>query len=100
MKSPETASNFDLDYLCRLARLSLSNAEKAAFSEQLDSILKYVKRLEEVDVSGVEPMAHGTPVDNVMDNDLATEPMEREGLIANAPDAEDGQVRVPRVIEA
>lgn len=99
MASTETESAFDLDYLCRLSRLSLSEAERTAFSGQLDAILNYVRRLEGIDVSGVEPMAHGTLVYNVMDEDLAVEPMPRAGLLENAPDAEEGQIRVPRVIE-
>lgn len=99
MKTPEGSPEFDLDYLCRLARLSLSGSEVAEFGGQLDSILNYVRRLESVNVDGVEAMAHGTAIYNVMDEDAVDDPLDRGGFLSNAPESEDGQVRVPRVIE-
>ncbi|MGF1531922.1 MAG: Asp-tRNA(Asn)/Glu-tRNA(Gln) amidotransferase subunit GatC [Puniceicoccaceae bacterium] len=98
--SGESQETFDINYLTKLARLSLDEDEVRAFSGQLANILNYVERLSGVNVEGVEPMAHGTPLYNVLDADETVVPMAREGLLGNAPDSEDGQIKVPRVIEA
>ena len=93
------ASPLDVDYVARLARIELTEEEKLRFGEQLGQILAFAKRLEEVDLNGVEPMAHGAPVFNVWDEDVAAEPLDRSALERNAPDWRDGEVVVPRVIE-
>jgi aspartyl-tRNA(Asn)/glutamyl-tRNA(Gln) amidotransferase subunit C len=89
--------------VARLARLSLSSEEAEGLRGDLARILDYVAKLEEVDVSGVEPLAHPVPLEmllrEVSPGELeADEALAREDLLANAPD-EDGQTfRVPPVL--
>ena len=58
-------SEFDIKYVANLARIALTPEEEARLGSQLGDILGYVKKLEELDVSDVEPMAHAVPLDNV-----------------------------------
>ena len=68
MSSP---SDLNLDYVANLARLALTEEEKREFARQLGDILHYVEKLRQVDVTGVEPMAHASPVFNVWAADVA-----------------------------
>jgi len=88
-----------LERLCILARLSLSDREKARLGPQLERIVGYVEQLSAVDVEGVEPMAHAIPMENVLREDVAAEPSDREEILRTAPSARLGQVVVPLVIE-
>jgi len=97
MKKEE--QEIDLDRLCVLARLSLSPEEKEKLGPQLARIIGYVEQLKEVDVEGVEPMAHAIPLENVFRKDEATPLVEREDYLRNAPASRAGQVVVPKVIE-
>ncbi len=96
MKQGDT---IDLDRLCGLARLSLSEDEKARLGPQLERIVGYVEQLSSVDVDGVEPMAHALPLENVLREDCATAPLDRSEFLRNAPASRAGQVVVPPVIE-
>src|SRR5690625_595939 len=66
--------SIDIDYVASLARLALTDDEKKLFSEQLGEVLTYMHKLDEVDVEGVEPMAHAFPAKNVWEEDKAAEP--------------------------
>ena len=57
-------SEFDIKYVANLARIALNPEEEERLGSQLGDILGYVKKLEELDVSDVEPMAHAVPLDN------------------------------------
>ena len=59
-------SEFDIKYVANLARIALTHEEEARLGSQLGDILGYVKKLEELDISDVEPMAHAVPLDNVL----------------------------------
>jgi len=89
----------DLDRLCVLARLSLSEDEKEKLGPQLGRIIGYVETLSEVDVDGVEPMAHAIPLQNVLREDRASDLVDRDVFLQNAPAARSHQVVVPPVIE-
>lgn len=89
----------DLDRLCALARLSLEPEEKEKLGPQLARIIGYVEHLKEVDVDGVEPMAHAIPLENVLREDVASELVDREKYLRNAPDSRADQIVVPPVIE-
>ena len=65
------APAFNLEYVANLARLALSAAEQRKIAQQLGDILQYVEKLKQVDVTGVEPMAHAAPVFNVWAADVA-----------------------------
>ena len=94
-----TDPNLNLDYVANLARLALTDAEKATFAAQLGDILHYVEKLKQVDVSGVEPMAHASPVFNVWDADEARPGLPVEAALRNAPAQRQNMVVVPKVVE-
>lgn len=85
-------------HVAKLARLSLDPDEVDRFTRQLNDILAYVEKLQEVDTQGVPPMAHAVPVYNVFREDEATPSLPREEGLANAPAQEEGTFVVPRVI--
>ena len=92
-------AHMDVDYVARLARIELSAEEKERFSGQLDRILEYFEKLNAVDVSGVEPMAHAMPLYNVWRADAAEEGFAPEEALANAPAQRDNQIIVPKVVD-
>lgn len=88
----------EVEHVALLARLSLSEAEKEKFASQLSTILDYADKLNLLTTDGVEPLTHILPISNVMRSDEATPSMPREEIISNAPLAEDGQYKVPKII--
>ncbi|MEO0509580.1 MAG: Asp-tRNA(Asn)/Glu-tRNA(Gln) amidotransferase subunit GatC [Verrucomicrobiota bacterium] len=95
-----TKPHIDIDYVANLARIELSDDEKAKLGGQLDDILGYFEKLNAVDVDGVEPMAHAQAVYNVWrEGDEAGETYAPEVLKKMAPEFRDGQVVVPKVVE-
>jgi aspartyl-tRNA(Asn)/glutamyl-tRNA(Gln) amidotransferase subunit C len=92
-------SDFNIEYVANLARLALTDAEKQRFSRQLGDILHYVEKLKQVDVAGVEPMAHASPVFNVWQADVARPGLPVEQALRNAPEQRDHQMVVPKVVE-
>lgn len=93
------SEKIDIDYVARLARIDLTDEEKQTFTAQLEDILAYVEKLNSVDVSGVEPMAHAFPLENVLDEDVPHDPLPVEDALRNAPAQRDNQVVVPKVVE-
>lgn len=89
----------DVEHVARLARLSLTDGEKARLRQELDAILAYVDALRALDTEGVEPTAHVLPVVNVMREDEPRPCLPAETMLANAPDRSGPFVRVPRIIE-
>ncbi|MBP3965468.1 MULTISPECIES: Asp-tRNA(Asn)/Glu-tRNA(Gln) amidotransferase subunit GatC [Paenibacillus] len=89
----------DVEHVANLARLELSEQEKEQFTGQLNAILKYAEKLDELQTDGVEPTSHVLPVHNVMRDDVIRESVTNETALRNAPDDEDGQFKVPAVLE-
>ena len=92
-------SALNIDYVANLARLALSAEEKARYARQLGDILHYVEKLKEVDVSGVEPTAHASPVFNVWREDIPAAGLTAEAALSNAPAQRQNMVVVPKVVE-
>jgi len=88
----------EVEHVALLARLSLNEDEKKNFAEQLSSILNYADTLKLLPTEGVEPLTHILPVSNVFRADEVKPSMPREEIIANAPQAEAGQYKVPKII--
>ena len=93
------SADFDVRYTAQLARLHLSEEEIAKFQAQLSQVLEYVEKLKQVDVSGVEPMAHANAVTNVFRKDEERAWFTPEVALANAPRQTNGLFIVPKVIE-
>lgn len=89
----------EVEHVARLARLELSTEEKERFTHQLNDILQYVEKLKELDTEGVEPTAHAIPLQNVLRGDAVRPSLDREDVLANAPDREEAFFKVPKIIE-
>ncbi|PYI84607.1 MAG: Asp-tRNA(Asn)/Glu-tRNA(Gln) amidotransferase GatCAB subunit C [Verrucomicrobia bacterium] len=92
-------SDLDVAYVARLARLNLTKAETELFQKQLGDVLKYVEKLRELNVSGVEAAAHGVPIFNVFREDAPRDWFTAEEALSNAPRQTDGLFIVPKVVE-
>ncbi|AZN43194.1 MULTISPECIES: Asp-tRNA(Asn)/Glu-tRNA(Gln) amidotransferase subunit GatC [Paenibacillus] len=89
----------DVEHVANLARLELSEQEKEQFNGQLNAILKYAEKLNELNTDDVEPTSHVLPVYNVMRDDVIKPSVSNETALRNAPDEDDGQFKVPAVLE-
>ena len=85
--------------IARLARIAVTDAEAEALVPELNNILGWVEQLQEVDVSGIEPMTAVIPNKLRMREDVVTDGAIRDEVLANAPLAEHGFFAVPKVIE-
>lgn len=88
-----------VDHVARLARLDLSEAERDRMSQELAKILEHAERIQALDLDGVEPTSHAVPLRNVMRPDETRPSLSRDEALQNAPAAEDGRFRVPRILE-
>ena len=89
----------EVEHVARLARLELTKEEKEQMRAQLDSILSYIEKLNELDTSAVEPTSHVLPMKNVFREDEVRPSLSQEEALANAPDRQDLFFRVPRILE-
>ena len=89
----------DVEHVALLSRLELSDQELDKYTEQLDAILEYIDVLNQVDTSGVEPMAHVLDLRNVMRPDVVQPSLPREEALQNAPEPENGFFKVPKIVE-
>lgn len=92
-------NDFDIHYVANLARIALSPDQEARLAAQLGDILGYVKKLEELDVTGVEPMAHAVPLANVLRTDEVQPSIPQEAALSNAPKQANGLFVVPKIVE-
>ena len=93
------ANRIDVGYVAELARLELSDEERAVFQRQLEDIVGYVEKISEVDVSGVEPMMHGRPLVNAFREDVVRPSLDREAALANAPARVGDEFLLPKIVE-
>jgi aspartyl-tRNA(Asn)/glutamyl-tRNA(Gln) amidotransferase subunit C len=89
----------DVKYVAHLARISLSTEEEQKLGTQLGNILGYIEKLNEVDVSGVEPTAHAFPLVNVTRPDEVQPCLPHEEALRNAPAQANGLFMVPKIVE-
>ena len=89
----------EVEKVALLARLDLTEDEKDIFTGQMDAILAYVDKLNELDTSGVIPTAHAVPMENAFRDDEERPSIGVDNALANAPERADGFYRVPKVIE-
>ncbi|MNJ38522.1 Aspartyl/glutamyl-tRNA(Asn/Gln) amidotransferase subunit C [compost metagenome] len=89
----------DVEYVAKLARLNLTDDEREKFTKQLGAILQYADKLNELNTDDIEPTTHVLPLINVMREDVVKESLSQEKVFRNAPEEEDGQFKVPAVLE-
>lgn len=89
----------DVLKLAQLARLSLTEEEVEDFKRELNAILEYVRQLQEVDVTGLEPTSQVGGLQNVMRDDRVRDyGIDRADLLRNVPRVEDEQIKVQRMV--
>jgi len=89
----------EVEHIAELARLSLSEDEKALYQEQLSAILEYAERLQALDTSAIPPTATVLPLRSVMRADEPRDSMSRDDVLANAPQVEAESFRVQAVMD-
>ena len=92
-------SDETIEYVGILAKLELSDEEKEQAKKDMANMLDYFDTLNELDTSGVEPMSHVFPVNNVFREDVVTNGDDREEILANAPEAKEGAFVVPKTFD-
>jgi aspartyl-tRNA(Asn)/glutamyl-tRNA(Gln) amidotransferase subunit C len=94
-----SATKFDVRYVAELARIKLEPDEIATFESQLGHVLEHVEKLDQLDVSQVEPTAHSFPIYNIFREDEIRPSLDRETVLANAPRHAQGLFIVTKVVE-
>lgn len=91
-------SREQVEHVAKLARLELVEEETLTYTEQLNSILEYAAILEGIDTEDITPTAHAVPLYNVLREDEVKPSLEREKVLANAPETEEGFFKVPKIL--
>lgn len=89
----------EVEYIALLARLRLTDEEKALFSKQLGSIISYIDKLNQLNTSNVDPTSHVLPMKNIFRDDKQDISLSRDKILENAPSKKEGFYKVPRIIE-
>ncbi len=90
--------DIDIARVAKLARLSLTEEELAAYGDQLQDILEHAERVQALPTDGVAPTSHPLPMVNAFRQDEVGECLDPESFLSQAPDTHDGQFRVPRIL--
>lgn len=91
-------SNEQVKHVANLARLAITEDEAERFTKQLDAIITFAEQLNELDTTNVEPTYHVLEMKNVFREDIKEKGLPREEVLKNAPDHQEGQIKVPAII--
>ena len=94
----EHLSRDDVAHVARLARIVLDDREVDHFTEHLGKVLDHASQLESLDLDDVPPMAHPYPLSNVLRDDVVGDTLDRDEVLGQAPEADDGQFSVPSIL--
>ncbi|MFU0800824.1 MAG: Asp-tRNA(Asn)/Glu-tRNA(Gln) amidotransferase subunit GatC [Xylanivirga thermophila] len=89
----------EVEHVANLSQLILNDDEKEKVAHDLSEILEYADKLSELDTDGIQPTIHVLHMQNVFREDVVKPSMDRDVLLENAPDAQDGCFKVPKVVE-
>ena len=89
----------DLQHVADLAMLKIAPSEQESMLKDLLEVVEFANQLEKIDTTGIEPMAHIAPLENIWREDVVTNTNNRDLLLENAPAKEDGYIFVPQVVE-
>lgn len=92
-------SKADILRTADLARLAISEEEAEKFSEEISSILTFTEKINEINTDGVEPTTNGNKIVNVLRKDEPKQYITREDALNNAAEHENGQFKVPQIME-
>ena len=98
IKLANKISDETIEYVGILAKLELSEEEKEAAKKDMEQMLDYIDTLNELDTTGIEPMSHVFPVQNVFREDVVTNGDGSADTLKNAPEQKDGGFKVPKTI--
>ncbi len=93
------SAEMDIQYVAHLARMQLAADEEKKLGAQLGHILGYIEKLNELDVSNVEPTAHAVPMVNVTRPDEVRPSLPHDAALRNAPAQANGLFIVPKIVE-
>ena len=93
------AVEIDVNYVAHLARIALTPDEEKKLAAQLGGILGYIEKLNELDVTGIEPTAHAVPLVNVTRADEVRPSLPHADALRNAPRQANGLFIVPKIVE-
>lgn len=97
-RSRNVISDETMEYVGILAKLELSPEEQERAKKDMEEMLNYIDKLNELDTTGIEPMSHAFPVHNVFREDVKTNGDDHENMLKNAPQAKDGSYQVPKTV--
>lgn len=89
----------DIQKVAKLARLELSSEEREEFSKQLNDIIEYVEKINELDTAGVKPADHIVELSNVFREDVVQKSIDPAEIEKMAPSFKNGHIVVPKIIE-
>ena len=89
----------EVEHIAELARLKLTDEEKALYRGQLSAVLEYAVRLQSIDTSAIPPTSSVLPRRSVLREDCVRSGLTQEQLFANAPKVDDDQFKVPPIFE-
>ncbi|MBN2302156.1 MAG: Asp-tRNA(Asn)/Glu-tRNA(Gln) amidotransferase subunit GatC [Lentisphaerae bacterium] len=98
-KTSENACSIDVKYVARLARLNLGEDEALRLQAQMDQIIRYIGKINELDLSGIEPASHASSVINVFRKDDVKASIDRDRILANAPKVAKDMFLVPKIVD-
>jgi aspartyl-tRNA(Asn)/glutamyl-tRNA(Gln) amidotransferase subunit C len=85
--------------VAKLSRLDLTDTEIKEFTGQLEAILEYVDKMNQLDTEGVEPLAHCLPISNCLREDTVTDSLGADAILANAPQRDGNFFKVPKILD-
>ncbi len=91
----------DVKHIMMLARIKLPDQEEEIekLGKQMNDIVKYIEKLNEINTEGIEPTSHVIPLYNVFREDIVITPQERDLMLSNAPHFNEKFYIVPKIIE-
>lgn len=92
-------NKIDVAYVAHLARLELDDSEVEELQPQMEEIVGLVKKIDELDLSKVEPSAHATEIVNVLREDVPKAVLDHDRVMNNAPLEADDRFVVPKILE-
>ena len=95
----KSGKQIDVAYVAALARLEISAEAQERLQRDMESIVGYIEELAELDVTGIEPLAHASMLTNVVREDVTKKPFDRALMLKNAPGIiNDNLIKVPQVL--
>ncbi len=99
MNMANIISDETIEYVGILAKLMLNDEEKKQAKKDMEGMLNYIDKLNELDTEGVEPMSHVFPVNNVFREDVVTNEDDSINMLSNAPEEKNGMFNVPKTFD-